>query len=349
MTAALTIFHSTDEAEAIWRTAQRSSQCYVFQSFEWCHTWMEAVGSRHGVTPRIAHISLDGGHVELLLPLQLQRKRAGVVTLGFLGGRQANHAAPIIYGTAPAQLDGQELWACLKQVLRQCDADVLDFRALRPSVGNLANPLLHARHNQSSVRTYSLRLAGTWTDFAERRLNNKHRAESRRRWRKLAREGELRFVVERSGGPRAQAITRWLIEQKLAHLPADKAETFRAAREFLLSITSGQARAPCVRVSALTLDHELVAAHLGVVWQDCLIGIQTTYDPAWRAYAPGRLLMESLLQYAFEQRFHEFDFSVGDAPYKEIYCDFSEPLYWLTYPRTALGSAYALFSKWNSL
>jgi CelD/BcsL family acetyltransferase involved in cellulose biosynthesis len=347
MAGALTIFNTTGEAEAIWRRAQHSTQCYVFQSFDWCHAWMETAGSRQRVTPRIAHISLDGGNVELLLPLQLQRKRAGVVTLGFLGGRQTDHAAPIIYGADPAKLDRQDLWSSLARLLRQCDADVLDLRGLRASVGSLQNPLLHERHHQSGVRTYSLRLSGTWTDFAERRLNSKHRAESRRRWRKLAREGRLRFVVERNGAP-AQAITRWLIERKLAQLPADKARTFEAGREFLLSITSGQARDPSMRVSALTLDDELVAAHLGVVWQGSLVGIQTAYDPAWRTYGPGRLLMESLLEYAFEQKFQEFDFSVGDAPYKEVYCSISEPLYWRTYPRTVLGAVYALHSKWNS-
>jgi CelD/BcsL family acetyltransferase involved in cellulose biosynthesis len=347
MAGALTIFNSTDEAEAIWRRAQHSTQCYVFQSFDWCHAWMETVGSRQGVTPRIVHISFDGGDVELLLPLQLQKKRAGVVTLGFLGGRQTNHAAPIIYGADPAKLDRQDLWTSLKYLLRQCDADVLDLRALRASVGNLENPLLHERCNRSGVRTYSLRLCGTWSDFAERRLNSKHRAESRRRRRKLAREGQLQFVVEGSG-PQAQAITRWLIEHKLAQLPADKAETFQAVREFLLSIASGQFREPSVRVSALTLDHKPLAAHLGVVWQDSLVGIQTTYDPAWRTYGPGRLLMESLLQYAFEQKFQEFDFSIGDAPYKEVYCDCTDPLYWMTYPRTMFGALYALHSRWHS-
>ena len=347
MAGALTIFNTTNEAEAIWRKAQHSTQCYVFQSFDWCHAWMETVGSRQGVTPRIAHISLDEGNVELILPLQLQRKRAGVVTLGFLGGRQTDHAAPIIYGADPVKLDRQNLWTSLKQIMRQCDADVLDLRALRASVGKLENPLLQERHNQSSVHTYSLRLSGTWTEFAESRLSSKHRAESRRRWRKLAREGQLQFVVERSGA-QAQAITRWLIEHKLAQLPRDKAETFEAAREFLLSITSRPFLDPSVRVSALTLDHQLVAAHLGVVWQDSLVGIQTAYDPAWRSYGPGRLLMESLLQYAFDQKLHEFDFSIGDGQYKGIYCDCSEPLFWMTYPRTVRGTVYALYSKWNS-
>ena len=347
MADALTIFNTTDEAEAIWRTAQDSTQCYVFQSFDWCHAWMETVGFRQGVTPRIAHISLDNGNVELLLPLQLQRRRAGVVTLGFLGGRQTDHAAPIIFGADPARLDRQDLWTSLKRLLRQCDADLFDLRALRASVGRLENPLLHERYNQSHVRTYSLKLSGTWIDFAESRLDSRHRAESRRRWRNLARKGELQFVVERSGA-QAQAITRWLIEQKLAHLPAEKAETFKAGREFLLAITSGRSRDPYVRVSALILDRELLAAHLGVVWQGALVGIQTTYDPAWRTYGPGRLLIESLLQYAFEQKFQEFDFSIGNAQYKEIYCDYSEPLYWMTYPRTVRGTVYSLYSKWNS-
>ena len=347
MAGTLTIFNTTDEAEAIWRTAQHSARCYVFQSFDWCHAWMETVGLRQGVTPRIAHISLHDGDVELLLPLQLQRKRAGVVTLGFLGGRQSNHAAPIIYGADLAKIDRQDLWGSLKRLLRQCDADVLDLRALRASVGNLENPLLHKSHHRSSVRTYRLRLSGTWTEFAERRLNSKHRGESRRRWKKLAGKGRLQFVVEQSG-VQAQAIARWLIEHKLAQLSVEKAETFRAGQEFFLSIASGQFLELSVRVSALTLDHELLAAHLGVIWQNSFVGIQTAYDPAWRTYGPGRLLMENLIQYAFEQRFHEFDFSIGDAPYKEVYCDPAEPLYWLIYPRTIRGLAYAVYSRWNS-
>ena len=59
--------------------------------------------------------------------------------------------------------------------------------------------------------------------------------------------------------------------------------------------------------------------------------------------------MENLLQYAFEQNFQEFDFSIGTEQYKEVYCDFSEPLFWMTYPRTVRGTIYALYSKWNSL
>ena len=58
--------------------------------------------------------------------------------------------------------------------------------------------------------------------------------------------------------------------------------------------------------------------------------------------------MESLLQYAFEQNFQEFDFSIGDGQYKEVYCDFSEPLFWAIYPRTMRGAVYALYSKWKS-
>ncbi len=347
MAAGLTIFDTIDAAEAIWRSAQDSAPCFVFQSFDWCRTWLETAGSRQGVTPRIVHISLDDGNVELLLPLQLQKKRAGVVALGFLGGRQTSQAAPIIYGATPATLDRRHLWISLKHLLRQCDADVLALRALRASVGNLENPLLHGRHNRSSVHTYSLRLSGSWTDFAARRLRSKHCSESRRRWRKLARQGQLKFIVEHSGA-QAQAITRWLIEHKLAQLPPGKAEIFKTQCEFLLSISSAQSRDHSVRVSALTLDRELLAAHLGVVWRNSLVGIQMAYDPAWRTYGPGRLLMESVLQYAFEQQFREFDFSIGNAPYKKVYCDSSEPLYWIDHPRTALGTLYALYSKWNS-
>ena len=60
----------------------------------------------------------------------------------------------------------------------------------------------------------------------------------------------------------------------------------------------------------------------------------------WARYSPGRLLLEHLLESSFEQGLREFDFTIGDEPYKSAFCNASDALYRLIRPRSALGWAY---------
>jgi CelD/BcsL family acetyltransferase involved in cellulose biosynthesis len=56
----------------------------------------------------------------------------------------------------------------------------------------------------------------------------------------------------------------------------------------------------------------------------------------WARYSPGRLLLE----WSFAQGLREFDFTIGDEPYRSAFWNASDALYRLSRPRSALGWAY---------
>jgi hypothetical protein len=63
----------------------------------------------------------------------------------------------------------------------------------------------------------------------------------------------------------------------------------------------------------------LVAAAGGSVWNGKSIFRMTTYDPAFGAYSPGRILLHHLLRGSFERGDTEFDFLIGYEAYKWDY------------------------------
>jgi CelD/BcsL family acetyltransferase involved in cellulose biosynthesis len=58
--------------------------------------------------------------------------------------------------------------------------------------------------------------------------------------------------------------------------------------------------------------------------------------------SPGRLLLDSLVEWSFLQGFREFDFTIGDEPYKGTFCNVSDGLYRRIAARSPLGWAYWL-------
>ena len=51
-----------------------------------------------------------------------------------------------------------------------------------------------------------------------------------------------------------------------------------------------------------------------------------SYDAAWDRLSPGRLLLDHLIEWSFCQGLGEFDFTIGDEPYKATFCNVSDGL-----------------------
>jgi len=70
-----------------------------------------------------------------------------------------------------------------------------------------------------------------------------------------------------------------------------------------------------VRLFALKVDGRVIAANLVTVDGARVEALINVYDRAWRGYAPGQLVMEQCIAWAFERGL-DFDLRIGDAAYK---------------------------------
>jgi CelD/BcsL family acetyltransferase involved in cellulose biosynthesis len=101
-----------------------------------------------------------------------------------------------------------------------------------------------------------------------------------------------------------------------------------------------------VQLSALTLDDRILAVHWGYISGDRFYHLMPAHEGGeWRAYAPGRLLNEWLLEWSIERGLKYLDFGIGDEPYKFDYCDQHISLRDAFLPQTMTGQLFAAAQK----
>lgn len=68
--------------------------------------------------------------------------------------------------------------------------------------------------------------------------------------------------------------------------------------------------------STVQVDARVVAQHFGLKSKNSLIWYKPAFDIDFRQHSPGEMLLESLIRYARDHEFEEFDFTRGDETFK---------------------------------
>src|ERR1700691_1396416 len=100
-------------------------------------------------------------------------------------------------------------------------------------------------------------------------------------------------------------------------------------REFFLDLATNERSHPLVHVSRIEVGTTWAAANLAIVFGDCYYHVLASFDDAaaMAHYGPGTLHLRELLAHAIKLGLRRFDFTIGDEPYKQEWCDSSLELY----------------------
>ena len=138
-------------------------------------------------------------------------------------------------------------------------------------------------------------------------------ADSRRCTRRAERElGPVTLTTADPDDGAIDACIAWKVEQFRG-----AARLYRDARHaaFLQALRDRGV----AEVATLRAGGRLLAVHVGLRYAGRFSSWVPAYDHTCGAYAPGRLLLEHLVQASYERGDAEFDFLVGDEPYKWQY------------------------------
>jgi CelD/BcsL family acetyltransferase involved in cellulose biosynthesis len=87
-------------------------------------------------------------------------------------------------------------------------------------------------------------------------------------------------------------------------------------REQMRSIIQWAFENNLLQLSFFTVDGKKAAAYLCLDYQDRIWVYNSGFDPQFREYSPGWVLLAYLIQHAIETGKHTFDFMRGDEEYK---------------------------------
>ncbi|HET7717480.1 MAG TPA: GNAT family N-acetyltransferase, partial [Bauldia sp.] len=233
--------------------------------------------------------------------------------------------------------DIRDLWDAVLRALPRIDVVFLD--KMPEHVGGLSNPLVRLGATPIGISGHATALTGSWTSFEATRLPR--RRTLRRYRRRLAAIGPVRFEIPESPERREKVLAA-MVRQKERRFAETGATGFRSPgkMEFFLEAGRRLAEGP-VHLSALVVGDEIVATHLGYVYDRRFYQIMPTYEGGpWQALSVGRLLHEDLIEWSFRNGIGIFDFGIGDEAYKLEYCDEMLPLHRIVMPLTAAGRIY---------
>jgi CelD/BcsL family acetyltransferase involved in cellulose biosynthesis len=288
---------------------------------EWLSTCWEAFGDKR----RLSLITVtDGGRIKGIAPL-------AVVPVGGKAGIRLNKLTFVGDGLT----DYQDLLAtdeAREQVLRTLLRFVIDgndgwdaihFRNIRGDSPNL--PILRDILKGTSlpfvervnIQSPYISIDRNWADYYGS-LGQNVRSDVRRRANGLARLGKAEFVRLHE----VDDVDDTLKTIRSIHVKCREAlggtswyaddRRFRFASLILKRFGDRK----WLDVVFLKLDGKVIAYYLGFAYGNVVYFWNTGYDPEFSRVSPGKLLLHYWIQDSFAAGCREFDFMVGEEPYK---------------------------------
>lgn len=325
--AEIALYTDLAAAEPLWRRIEAAPDSVLtpYQRFDLLAAWQRHVGSRNGITPLIA-VCLDAAGAPLCLWPLGRRAVGGAAQAEFLGGKHANFNSPIWRREVAARIAPPDLQAVLRRLGEAADALVLLNQP--QSWDGLANPLALLPHGASADPAYHGALMADFDALLAARMSANKRKKLRNRERALTQHGAV--TLRRAGSP--QEVRAFLTAfhaqkaERMRELGVDDVFAEPGVADFIAEAACGEH--PVIEVYALYAGDVIAATTAGIVAGS---RFSTMFNSIIRnelaQASPGQLLLTRLIETLCGRGLQMFDLGVGEAHYKEIFCNEAEPLF----------------------
>jgi len=313
----LQIIRSPSELSALageWNDlAIRCPGYFQSQTFQWAETAWETIGRPRGYELNCLTLR-SRGRLVAVWPLVISRDR-GLRTIHPLGFEGEDYCAPLVEPGDEADSRVTLLW---QTAARSADLAVLRrMRADSLLAGKVKAGSYWSATDGAAPAPYVT--CADYQDWAayHATISSQLRSQIRRRRRKLAKRGQVFLGRESPAGCAAlidwmlEQKKRWLIRSNLTNDWTDRTD----CRDFLVALAAREDATGGVALFVLKVDGVPTAAYLISVDRRRVEYYLSAYDPEWSPYSPGAILIEYLLQWAFERDL-DFDFRIGGQAYK---------------------------------
>ena len=310
---------SSPAAAGVWPTLAgltASDNAFAFQTSDVLDVWTASIGKARRTQAFFFQIDDQLGNPLMLVPLGIESQH-GTLTLAFLDAGVADYNAPIVFPAAKAidQTAMTIIWAEMLRLLPPFDVAL--FEKVPVDINGVGNPFRWLMHKDDPRSGHVLELSGTWNEYAASQLPRKQ--DMRRKRRRLADIGKVRFVASHE----PEELLATMMRQKARrYIETKGADSFDKPgyRDYFAEMTDSFKATGLLNLSALMVDDVIVATHWGIVAGSQFSFLMPSYEGGkWSAYSPGRILIEELIAWSYQQGLAVFDFGPGDEPYKSEY------------------------------
>ncbi|MCK6548599.1 GNAT family N-acetyltransferase [Myxococcota bacterium] len=298
----------------------------IFATHVWLDAWWRAFAAP-GAELAIACVR-DGARIVAALPMQASGRRWSALFNHYSGRTSVLHdpAEPraltrLFGGLARAH----DRWDVIELPWVPEDSDGLAWlRALAP-------PGLHVHAVRTSESPFLPIEDGSFEAFYTRRFSARTRSRDRQSLRQASDRPGFALDVVRAEALSADALgallDRMMAVEALGWKGAANSSMVQdpATRRFVRDVTLRLAPEGCVSIVTLSIDGQLAAFVLGLVFGGVYSYYKTSFDPAFEALRPGRIVTTRAIEEAWARGVRCFDFLGAADEYKLRYTDHVRP------------------------
>ena len=326
----LQIFTELETVESQWREFEKVAHCTVFQTFDWLATWYRHIGSRRDITPIIV-VGQSCHDTSFLIPLAIER-RGMIRRLVWFGTEIADYNLPLLAQNFPSRVDNfREVWQeIIALIWSHTRFDLIDLDRM-PAITHwpIHNPYFDIpRIWIESYSGHVATLTENWQEFYQSKMSSAHRQTDRRKFKRLAERGEIRFIKVTDDKDIQNTIATLINQKQASYRRMGVANLFASENysEFYQSISTDPRLRDRVIVTRIDVGDQMVATGISLRHRDREYMIMSSYDQIFAKYSPGYKHLHELMRDAIDHGVQLYDFTIGDEPYKFDWADVHIPL-----------------------
>jgi CelD/BcsL family acetyltransferase involved in cellulose biosynthesis len=293
--------------------------------------WQQHIGDLRGTRPAIVLGRDAHGVLLFILPLAIEM-RGPIKRLTWLGSDLCDYNAPLIaHGFWRHVGDFAALWREAQRLLqsnRRLRFDFVDLQKMAETISGERNPLLSLSTKRNASSAHVATLGGSWDEFYKAKRSSETRKKERKQLRRLGELGDVRFI-DVGDTPEIARTIETLLEQKskaFARMGVEDLFARPGYRAFWLDAAT--TLGGVTHVSRLDVGSTIAATSFGLTHRGCYYLVLSSYhDGEVMRFGPGRAHLHELLRHAIEHGIRDFDFTIGDEPYKRDWADIEVRLY----------------------
>ncbi|WP_063694913.1 GNAT family N-acetyltransferase [Bradyrhizobium stylosanthis] len=321
-----------------------ASAATAFQHPLWLHSLYGRLASYAGATPLVIVARHRAtGALAMVLPL-LRIRRGPIRTVEFADLRVSDYLTPVCSPQVFADLlRNRDACAEIQHLVRPFD--LLRMAKLPDGRLPIENLLGAPRRVAMDSNAYATVLIAPFEQWRASALDRSYQKELAKKSRQLQKKGALSFsccddsasvlealdVMRKFRGPRFQSQGDGDLLQRPEYYDFYSDVAVRGLGSF-------------VRLYAMKMDGEVIAAVLGLHHRDSYLVIMSAFDIAgYKSQSLGALMFEQVAKDCIERGDRMLDFTIGDEPYKKLFGGQPSPMWALTQAGSTAGTV-ALFA-----
>ena len=334
------IFNDPQNARNAWAEIYPSGLATPYQSFDFVETWLRMIGQAEAIAPMIVVVRDDRGRTSAILPFG-RRRTMGVTLAEFVGGKHANfHMGVFRPGLG---VDRASILNLLTRVGRAAGIDAFLFVNQPQTWQRIPNPFAALGGQPSPSFGYSTQIKGDLTRWLDAHYSKAAQKKLRKKARRLEEQGPVGSFVARDAVAAKRILAAFFTHKKARSEIAGLINDFDddvAVRFLEAAASEGFAtQRPVIELHALTCGERIVAVFGGLPRAGRFCGMITSYDQDVEIArsSPGEILINDVIRDLGARGFTTFDLGVGEARYKDLFCEKTDPLFDTAIPITWRG------------